>query len=291
MQTKLDHMRTFKVVAETGSLSDAAEILNRTPSAISMSLKQFTELLGNELFETDRKSNLTPFGHFVLEHARKALHDFDESMVLIHRYARGNYGSVRIAAVPSFSTRLLPTIINKFTQQQTDVHIEIRDMDSATINQAVANGEVDLGIASQAGQIHDLSTELLFEENYGVICRSDHHLVKCKSIKLKQLLSEKFIANNLVKSIEHTTVMQLVQNSKLHIHNIVSLYSFIEQGFGLTLLPRSAMPDNQKIAYIPLVADSIRRQLFIIQHSKQRLNPAANKLREFIVNHTRQSKQ
>ena len=59
MAIKLEMLRYFVEVAKTGNLSQAAERLGRSPSALSMMLKQFEEHLGAPLFETDRKSNLT----------------------------------------------------------------------------------------------------------------------------------------------------------------------------------------------------------------------------------------
>ena len=284
MHTKLDHMRIFKAVAETGSLSDAAKILNRTPSAISMSLKQFTEQLGNELFETDRKSTLTPLGHYVLERSRNALKDFDESMDMIQRYAKGNFGTVRIASVPSFSTQLLPSIVKQFTQRFPDVRLELREIDSDLINKAVRNGVVDFGIASRLGAAHKLKTNLILEEPFGLVCRSDHELAqKQKSITWKGLQSEAFISNDLCKLIQNPQLEQLSQNVKLHIHNTASLLSFVEQGFGVTLLPSSAVPNKPEFSFLPLNDKSVMRQLFIIQHKQHRLNPAARNFKQQII--------
>ena len=55
----------FAAVAESGNLADAGVRLGRTPSAISMTLKQMEDHLGARLFETDRKNRLTPLGEEV----------------------------------------------------------------------------------------------------------------------------------------------------------------------------------------------------------------------------------
>ena len=62
---RLELLKTFRIVAEQGSLARAADILGRTPSAISMSLSQLEAELGAPLFETDRKNRLTPLGERV----------------------------------------------------------------------------------------------------------------------------------------------------------------------------------------------------------------------------------
>ena len=50
MAIKIEMLRCFVAVAEHGNLNDAANRLGRTPSAVSMSLKQLTDHLGAPLF-------------------------------------------------------------------------------------------------------------------------------------------------------------------------------------------------------------------------------------------------
>lgn len=113
MNLKPEALRTFVTVASCGNLAEAAKCLNRTPSAISMALKQLETQLGAPLFETDRKSTLTALGRFALEEGQRALNDFDQSVRSIQRYINGETGIIRLATVPSFATRLLPEIIRQ----------------------------------------------------------------------------------------------------------------------------------------------------------------------------------
>ena len=86
---KLEYLRVFVTVAETRALNEAAERLGRTPSAISMTLKQIEESLGGPLFEGERKAALTQLGAFALRHARKAVAEHDAATAAIQRFARG----------------------------------------------------------------------------------------------------------------------------------------------------------------------------------------------------------
>ena len=63
---KIEMLRVFRAVAEQGSLARAADVLGRTPSAVSMMLSQFEWHIGAPLFETDRKNRLTTLGALVL---------------------------------------------------------------------------------------------------------------------------------------------------------------------------------------------------------------------------------
>ena len=77
MSIKLEMLRVFRVVAEQGTLAASARSLGRTPSAISMTLAQLEDDIGAPLFETDRKSRLTPLGRLVLEESRRAVGPLD----------------------------------------------------------------------------------------------------------------------------------------------------------------------------------------------------------------------
>jgi molybdenum-dependent DNA-binding transcriptional regulator ModE len=52
----LDVLRTFAMIAETGSFSSAANAVFRTPSAVSMQIKKLEETLGHVLLERDARS-------------------------------------------------------------------------------------------------------------------------------------------------------------------------------------------------------------------------------------------
>ena len=71
MAIKIEMLRCFCAVAQSGNLSEAADRLGRTQSAVSMMLKQFENHLGKKLFLGERKNHLTALGEQVLEMAQK----------------------------------------------------------------------------------------------------------------------------------------------------------------------------------------------------------------------------
>ncbi|HEU4827142.1 MAG TPA: LysR family transcriptional regulator, partial [Dongiaceae bacterium] len=105
---RLEALRVFVTVADSGNIKDAAERVGRTPSAVSMTLKQIEERLGAPLFETDRKHRLTDLGRFVHQAAVVLLRDYERAVDLIEAYAQNRTGRLRLASVPSVATVLLP---------------------------------------------------------------------------------------------------------------------------------------------------------------------------------------
>lgn len=284
MNIKPDVLRTFVAVASCGSLAEASGQLNRTPSAISMALKQFEKQLGAPLFETDRKSSLTALGRFTLEEGQRALSDFDESVNTIQRYIKGETGTVRLATVPSFSTRFLPEIIRQFHSDTPNVRLELRDLDSTLVTTAVRNGSVDFGIASHVAGSHDLRESLLLEESFGIICCPTHRLAKQKKpVDWEALEGETLVSNGLAATIKHPVCQRLLNDSNIHIHNTATLLSFVQQGMGITLLPRMVV--NKELCFVPLADDTVLRSLYFLQHRQHHLNPPAIHLKAMISEH------
>ena len=65
-------LRTFLAIADTGSFSAAADIVGRTPSAVSMQIKKLEEIVDRRLFNRDSRSVvLTAQGEALVGDARR----------------------------------------------------------------------------------------------------------------------------------------------------------------------------------------------------------------------------
>ena len=92
----VDQLRTFIAIAETGSFTNAAEVVHKTQSAVSMQMKRLEERLGKPIFARDgRASKLTEDGERLLDYARRivklnveALAAFDDDELSRPRAAR-----------------------------------------------------------------------------------------------------------------------------------------------------------------------------------------------------------
>ena len=108
MAIKIEMLRVFRAVADCGNLAEAADQLGRTPSAVSMMLKQFEDHLGAPLFHGGRKGQLSALGELVLVEARRETDHFERTVSAIDSLARADTGLVRLAASPSIAATFLP---------------------------------------------------------------------------------------------------------------------------------------------------------------------------------------
>lgn len=278
MSIKLEMLRVFQTVADEGSLTRAAARLGRTPSAISMTLAQLEDHIGDRLFETDRKNRLTPLGQLVLEESRRANQAFDHSTSAILRHAKSTAGTVRIAAVPSAMQSLLPNAVAGFHKARPDVRLEISDVDTASVLRRVQFDRADIGIISASSTAQTEGTVIL-TDRLGIVCHKDRPIAKGCAAGTPQdwtvLAQEPFIANPLCEMVTAPFVQDLLLTCKLEARNTTALLALVRHGIGATILPEGAIPADPTLRFLCPERDVVRRNLLKIQPPDRRLSPAA----------------
>ena len=280
MAIKIDMLKCFVTVAKQGSLSEAADALGRTPSAVSMMLKQFEDHVGSALFETARKSRLTPLGELILAEARREVSHFENTISVIEGLSSSELGHLRLAATPSVATTMLPAVISQFTLAYPKVQIDLRDMDSATIARELHQERIDIGIGSFA-EVEGMHRTELFTDAFGVVCRKDHPLtVNWDQLNWRTMGDHTIIANGLSAQIKDPDFVRLLAGSRLMVPSATSLLGLVRQGVGITVLPRLVTAGlDDEFAFLPLADVSARRTVHMMSKPTQHLLPAA---REFL---------
>ena len=242
MAIKIEMLRCFAIVAQTGNLSEAANQLGRTQSAVSMTLKQLEENLGKRLFESDRKNRLTPLGEHVFELAQTQLRQFDYTVKAIESSAKSPKGLIRVASIPSVAGLVFPPTIDALTHRFPGLNIELRDTDTSQVIDALLRGQADIGIVSGEHKLNAIRQAQLFSDQFGLICSSDHPLARQKADPtFHQIAGAKFIRNNLCEMIRTPAFKTAIADSKVSIHNTMSLIAMVRTGDWVTALPKTVM--------------------------------------------------
>lgn len=284
MAIKTEMLRCFATVARSGNLADAADKLGRTPSAVSMMLKQLEDHLGAPLFESERKSKLTTLGVYTLNEALRELHHFERTISAIENYARAKSGFVRIAVVPSVAETILPNVVQMFLKDHPHVHIDIRDMDSAGVIREIERERVDLGIATGAGANTQIVCEELFSDAFGIVCHADHPLTQRDGpLSWEDLAVWPVIANGLCAQIKDGTLQNIIKNSNLMVLNTTSLLALVRADVGITVLPRVVVGRAESnVRFLPVCDPHARRRIDILRRTHTLLSPAAHAFQAMI---------
>ena len=111
----LSAMRTFVAIVDGGSLTAAAEVLDRSQPAVVRSLAGLEAHLGARLLQrTTRRMSLTPEGSDYLERCRQIIADVEEAERAVSQDEAEPRGFVRITAPVQFGQLHVAPLLSRF---------------------------------------------------------------------------------------------------------------------------------------------------------------------------------
>ena len=284
MTIKLEMLRVFCIVAETGNLAEAADRLSRTQSALSMSLKKLEMHLGRNLFEGERKSQLSPVGEQIFELAQSQLRQFDQTIQSIETTATTAGGLIKIASVPSVAALVFSQVLDQLTEHFPGIKIELRDTDTRQVLEALTNGKADIGIASGHHALNGVTATRLFEDQFGLVGAASHALLQQQGQpSIADVVTHAFVRNSLCESITTPSFVKALEYVNITIHNNHSLINTISTGHWVSVLPESVsafLPDNVGFRSISDLPD--KREVWLYRRERSRFEETVSACCEYI---------
>jgi DNA-binding transcriptional LysR family regulator len=143
----IDQLRTFIAIVETGSFTKAAEVVNKTQSAVSMQMKRLEERIERPIFARDgRASKLTEDGSRLLDYARRLVKLNVETVAAFSDEALS--GRVRLGVPDDYADRYLPEIMARFSRAYPGVELTVVCEPSVDLLERIDANEIDLGIVT-----------------------------------------------------------------------------------------------------------------------------------------------
>jgi DNA-binding transcriptional LysR family regulator len=128
---KIADLQVLLKVAELQSITAAANQLDMSSSAASVSLKRIEQALGAQIFvRTTRQIRLTPEGERYLPLCQQALDLLQQGQVLIHEEQQSISGEVRIAVSSEMGRNLMRVLLNNIMDKHSEVTLRLQASDS-----------------------------------------------------------------------------------------------------------------------------------------------------------------
>jgi len=141
----IDQLRTFIAIAESGSFTKAAEVVNKTQSAVSMQMKRLEERLDRPIFARDgRASKLTEDGSRLLDYARRLVKLNVETVAAFSDAALSGRG--RLGVPDDYADRYLPEIMARFSRAYPGVELTVLCEPSVDLVDRIDDNDLDLAI-------------------------------------------------------------------------------------------------------------------------------------------------
>lgn len=177
---QLSQLKAFCAVAQTGSVTGAARVLNKVPSGVTVRIRQLEEDLGCSLFLRDQRGmSLTPHGRRLLQHAQHILDLSDNTRRFMRDEDLG--GHLVIGALDVVLVDFMPALIGTFRKRFPGVGLDIRHEASEDLVAHVADGSLDLALTDGPVRSNALESRLAFTDEMLLITERDHPEVQAPS--------------------------------------------------------------------------------------------------------------
>lgn len=143
----LDQWAALTAVVDAGSYARAADVLHKTQSTLTYSIKKIEELLGIEVFRIEgRKAVLTPNGELLYRRGRNLLEEAGQLESAAAQLARGWEPEIGIAAEILFPTWLLLKCLAEFGTTHPSTRIELIESVLGGTEEALNQKKADIAI-------------------------------------------------------------------------------------------------------------------------------------------------
>ena len=161
-------IEAFLAVCRHRNISKAATELFISQSSLSIRLRTLEKELGCPLFFRHKGSH-----EIVLTEEGKRFYQLSLQYQEIVRNMQAvgtRKSSLRVSAINSVATYLLPPVYERFMKEHPDIHLEIQDMTIATACQKLIQGETDLAFTTETPNNEQIRTEVVLKEPLVLIC-------------------------------------------------------------------------------------------------------------------------
>ncbi|MFE3772089.1 LysR family transcriptional regulator [Streptomyces sp. NPDC059122] len=250
MSIELRHFRCFLAIADTLSVTRAAERLHLTQPAVSRTLRQLEDALGVRLVDrTTHHLALTPDGLAFRDRAALAVAAFDRALA----YGRHTGWPLRLGHAWSAAGAGTTTLLRRWHEQHPETPLELLRIDDRTAG--LARGDVDAALLRGEVSAPGLVTEELTTEPRVAGLPADDPLARRPSLSLADLATRTIALN----TVSGTTFVDLWPptarpTSTITIGNTDDWIAAITGGraVGVTTSATAGMHPHPAMAYVPL---------------------------------------
>jgi LysR family hca operon transcriptional activator len=192
---ELRHLRYFIAVAETGSMTEAAEQrLHTAQPSLSRQIRDLeTELGVTLLVRGARGVELTPAGKMFLDHARMVFLQVDAAVEATRRAAEPAKTSFTIGFLSGYEMDWLPAIMSILRDGLPDIDVVITSQESPNLAAALVRGKIDVAFLRPEKQASGLAYKLLRKDPLIVVMPATHRLAVQDSVSPEEIVGETLI--------------------------------------------------------------------------------------------------
>ncbi len=192
----LRHFKIFIEVCETMNMTQAAERLFISQSAVSQAISDLEIYYGTKLFERlSKRIYLTNAGEKLLSYARHITEMTEEAQASIKALSEREF--IRIGASVTVGAAILPQFVRDFKKISPTTEIAVVEDNTSVIESLILSNKVDLGLVEGEIISPDIKTRPFLKDELILICGKKHPFSKKSIINPQELENENFIIREM----------------------------------------------------------------------------------------------
>ncbi|WP_158768483.1 LysR family transcriptional regulator [Paraglaciecola sp. L1A13] len=246
------HLAIIHAVDKHGTLTEAANALYLTQSALSHGIKKLEAHLGAPVWQKDgRRLRLTQAGQGLLNLANRVLPQFEHSEQLIKQIAQGQRGSLRIGMECHPCYQWLLKVVAPFLNQYPDVDVDVRQAFQFGGLGALLGYDIDMLITPDPLFQKGLEYLPVFNYEHVLVVAHGHPLASQRFAKPQDLNNEVLITYPVEASrldIFSQFLTPAGAGVKRHrtIETTEIMLQMVSAGRGVSALPKWLVEQHQK---------------------------------------------
>lgn len=254
-------LKVFVAVVKHGSVTRAAQELNRVPSGITTRVMRLEDSLGVKLFLREKKKLLiTPQGQIFYEHAKHML----ELMLEAKRQVKNDLpgGKLCIGTMESTAAVRLPERLAALHRLHPMMELELTTGTSIGLYQQLLENKLDVILAADVPQDTRVERISIFEENLMLITPSGHgHVQEPSDITCNTLLAFANGCSYRNRLLSWYRSYGIVPHKVVELSSYHAIMAAVAAGMGAGVVPASLLRlfPNQKTLAINTLEPNFSR--------------------------------
>ncbi len=263
---ELRHFRLVKHIAETQSITRAAEQMHLSQPALSRQLRTIETKLGVTLFDRHGKTMIpTAAGRHLLSVAPALLEQAAHAEQAVLQMASGSVGSIRLSTECFTCYRWLPGIVEQFQAVYPQVEIDLNMQATDDPIAALVAGKLDLALVYSPITDPKLHATSLFRDALMAVLPPKHRLATRPYLAAEDFAEEHLLlydaeASDVMREVLMPAGVRPRRCSSIRITD--GLLNLVKAGLGITVVAGwAAAPDvaEGRLVTLPITADGMPR--------------------------------
>lgn len=189
IQFSLTQLEYVMSVYRLGHFAKAAEACHVTQPTLSMQIQKLEDDLGVIIFDRSKKPILlTQVGQNLIEQIQTVLFEAKKIESIVQAKKSDKiHGQLILGVIPTIAPYLLPLLLPILEASVPDLELNIKEMQTHRIIEALNADEIDLGILATPLKISKIIEYPLYYEPFSVLCKKGHELSASKKVKYDKL--------------------------------------------------------------------------------------------------------